>query len=164
MMVFDQLKQSLMNGCLPLIYYESKAIEILTLIQRNASYKYYWERHLQSERKNHLTYQNRKFIWKVKDQIDKDILHPPKIEQLALLAEMSITKLNHYFKLWYKVTIADYIRREKMSYAMRLLWDDDKSIRNIASVIGYENASKFSIAFKKIHGFSPRHIRKSFGL
>ncbi len=163
-LVFDQLKQSIMNGNFAFIYYQSKVIELLTLIQRNLTHAYHWKRYLKSTRSNHLTYQNRKFIQKVQTEIDKDILHPPKTSQLALLAEMSVSKLNRCFKTWTGMTIADYIRQGKMNYALRLLWEDEKNIKNIATVIGYRNASKFAAAFKKVHGFSPQHIRKSFGL
>lgn len=163
-LIFDQLKQSIMNGGLAHIYYQSKVIEILALLQRNMTYAYHWKRHLKSSRSSHLTYQNRQFIQKVQAEIDKDILHPPQADQLALFAEMSLSKLNRCFKAWTGTTVADYIRREKMNYALRLLWDDDKSIKNIANMLGYQNASKFAAAFKKVHGFSPQHIRKSFGL
>lgn len=163
-LIFDQLKQTIMNGGLSLIYYQCKVLEILTLIQRNITCAGHWKRYLKSSRKSYLTYQNRKFIQKVQAEIDKDILHPPEISHLAMLAGMSLSKLNRCFKAWTGMTVVDYIRRRKMNYALRLLWADDKSIKNIANALGYLNASKFAAAFKKVHGFSPHHIRKSFGL
>ncbi|MCS4471567.1 helix-turn-helix domain-containing protein [Clostridium botulinum] len=38
------------------------------------------------------------------------------------------------------------------------------SIHNIATTLGYESASKFSAAFKKIYGITPSAFRKSFNL
>lgn len=162
-LVFDQLKHSIINGGLDLVYYQSKVLEIITLIQRNVTYPGHWQRYLKSSRKSHLTYQNRKFIQQVQAEIDKDILRSPKTSQLAQFAGMSVSKLNRCFKAWTGMTIADYIRRQKMNYALRLLWDDAKNIKNIANALGYRNASKFAAAFKKVHGFSPQHIRRSFG-
>ncbi|WP_246105478.1 helix-turn-helix domain-containing protein [Sporomusa termitida] len=43
--------------------------------------------------------------------------------------------------------------------------DQCESRRNaLASFLGYESASKFAAAFKKVHGFTPSQFRKSFGL
>lgn len=71
------------------------------------------------------------------------------MEALAAIAGMGATKLRQSFKLWYGMTIAEYIRQQKLKYALRLLSDDDRSISNIAALIGYESASKFAMAFKK---------------
>ncbi len=163
-LVFEQLKAAVRNGKLSPMYFESKIVEILALVQRNVHDEYSWKRHQKSERKYYVTYQNYKYLELVRAELDKNILQPPSIDQLALIAEMSVTKLYRCFKEQYKITINDYIRRGKMKYAMRMLWNDAMSIKNIATKIGYENASKFSAAFKRVHGFSPRHFRKSFGL
>lgn len=164
MLVFDQLKCAVINAQIALVYYESKAIELLSIIQRNQQHEIGWKKYLKGERKNHLSYQNRKYIWLVKAELDRNILMPPKLDQLAILAEMSVPKLYRCFKQWYGMTIAEYVREEKMKYAMRLLWSDELSIKNIAETVGYESHGKFTAAFKKVHGFTPSQFRKSFNL
>jgi len=164
MLIFDQLKCAVINAQLSLVYYEGKAIELLSIIQRNQEYEIGWKKYLKGERKNHLSYQNRKYIWLVKAELDRNILAPPKLDKLAILAEMSVPKLYRCFKRWYGMTIADYVREEKMKYAMRLLWSDELSIKNIAETVGYESHGKFTAAFKKAHGFTPSQFRKSFNL
>lgn len=164
MLVFDQLKCAVMNAEIALVYYESKIIELLSIIQRNAQHENGWKKYLKGERKNHLSYQNRKYIFLVKAELDRNILVSPKLDQLASLAEMSESKLYRCFKRWHGMTIADYVRGEKMKYAMRLLWNDELSIKNIAERVGYESPGKFTAAFTKIHGFTPSHYRKSFNL
>ena len=47
-----------------------------------------------------------------------------------------------------------------MEYAKKLLETTDINILDIAIEIGYENPSKFSIAFKKIFGILPNKYRK----
>lgn len=163
-LVFQQLKAAVRNGKLSPMYYESKIIEILALIRRNVQDDYSWKRHQKSERKSHVTYQNFIYLERVKAELDKNILQVPTLDQLALVAGMSVPKLYRCFKEQYKMTIAGYVRREKMKYAMSLLWHDELSIQNIAVKVGYENSSKFSAAFKRVHGFPPRHFRQSFGL
>lgn len=51
-----------------------------------------------------------------------------------------------------------------MNYALRLLWNDEMSIKNISSFLGYARPSKFTAAFKKVHGMTPGEVRKSFNL
>ncbi|MCS4474516.1 helix-turn-helix domain-containing protein [Clostridium botulinum] len=51
-----------------------------------------------------------------------------------------------------------------MEQAIRFLSHDEMSIHNIATTLGYESASKFSAAFKKIYGITPSAFRKSFNL
>ncbi|SFM11971.1 helix-turn-helix transcriptional regulator [Pelosinus propionicus] len=164
-MVFEQLKYAIRNGIAPppFMYYESKLGELLSLIVRNMQYPHLWEDYLKKNRnQKHLTYQNRKYIWRVKEEIDKNILQPPSMEQLIALAEMGATKLRQSFKLWYGITIAEYIRQEKLKHALRLLSVDELSISNIAATVGYESASKFALAFKKVYHVTPSEVRKSF--
>ena len=167
-MAFEQLKFSIRNAfdtILPLLYYECKMGEILAFILRNTLNEQYWKAYLERSRnQNHITYQNRKYIWKVKAELDKNILRPPSLEQLAFVAGMSESKLRRYFRQWYGVTIAEYVRRGKLEHALRLLWHDDLSISNIAAIAGYESASKFSLAFKKVYHVTPREVRRSFQL
>ncbi len=163
-LVFEQLKANIRHASAPLLYFENKACEVFLLILRNIHKAHYWQRYQKTQRKNYLTYNDRKYIIKIKDELDKNILAPPSTAQLAAIAQMNNSKLQHSFKRWYGISIAEYIREGKMKYAMRLLWNDGLSIKNIAAMAGYENASKFAAAFKRVHGFSPQYIRKSFGL
>ncbi|QDR79503.1 helix-turn-helix domain-containing protein [Sporomusa termitida] len=164
LLVLEKLKANVRHASAPLPYYEHKACEVLMLILRNIHYEDCWQKHRKTRRKNYLTYYDRTYIIKVKEELDRNILAPPSVDELAVMVQMSISKLQHGFKLWYGISIAGYIREERMKYALRLLWDDGLSIKNIAAMAGYENASKFTAAFKRVHGYSPSYIRKSFGL
>lgn len=53
-----------------------------------------------------------------------------------------------------------YIQKKKMEYAKMLLETTNTNILDIAIEIGYENPSKFSIAFKKNFGILPNKYRK----
>jgi AraC-like DNA-binding protein len=163
-MVFEQIKYAVRGATVPPLYYESKIGELLALILRNVQHEWHWKNSLEKSNQNKITYQDMKYIWQVKAELDKNMLAPPTIKQLTNIAEMGSTKLRHCFKLLYKVTIADYVREGKMKHAMRLLSHDDMSIHNIATAVGYDSASKFTAAFKKIHGLTPSEFRKSFRL
>jgi AraC-like DNA-binding protein len=163
-LAFEQLKFAVRNAMPPLLYLESKIIEILSLLLRSIEIKGYSERNKKEIRSNYVTYQNKKFLWQVKSELDKDVLAPPTIQQLANLAGMGTTRLRQLFKSYYKLTISEYVRRQKMNYALRLLSCDEMSIQNISTLLGYESHSKFTVAFKKVHGFTPRHYRQSLNL
>ncbi|SFM00291.1 helix-turn-helix domain-containing protein [Pelosinus propionicus] len=163
-LAFEQLKYGIRQKEPPLMYLETKIIEILSLIVLNMGLNGYDERFEKTKRAKFLTYQNMKFIMRVKAELDKNILSPPPIRDLAVIAGMGTTKLRLLFKAHYKLTIADYVRQEKMNYALRLLWKDDMSIQNISTFLGYESPSKFTVAFKKVHGLTPRDARKVFNL
>ncbi|SFM32853.1 helix-turn-helix transcriptional regulator [Pelosinus propionicus] len=163
-MAFEQLKYGIRWAIAPPMYFEGKVLEILGLIRCNVKHEVYCKKHTEKQMRNRLTYQNKKYIWQVKAALDEDILNPPTIEQLAIIAEMGTTRLRQRFKGLYRVTIAEYIRREKMKYALQLLGNDDMSIHNIATTLGYKSASQFTAAFQKIHSVTPSHFRKSLGL
>lgn len=43
---------------------------------------------------------------------------------------------------------------------MELLVKTEKSVLEVANCVGYENSSKFAVAFKKMAGCLPREYRK----
>ncbi|WP_312198000.1 hypothetical protein [Anaerospora hongkongensis] len=58
LMVWEQLKFGIRNAVAPLMYFESKVIELLALIMRNVSYEWYGARFIKTERPKHLTHDN----------------------------------------------------------------------------------------------------------
>jgi AraC-like DNA-binding protein len=160
LLVFEQLKYAIRNCDLSYMYYIGKIYEIFAIILRNIEN----DSCLNIPRRNHLSYENKQLIWLVKDEIDKNILVPPSIEEMKNIAEMSESKLRRCFKATYNKTIYEYIRSKKMEQAIRFLSHDEMSIHNIATTLGYESASKFSAAFKKIYGITPSAFRESFNL
>ncbi|QDR79513.1 helix-turn-helix domain-containing protein [Sporomusa termitida] len=164
LLLFEQLKYALRIAGVPLSYYESKAGELLALIQRNSRDDWFCERHLRQQRRRHVTYQNKRYMFQVKAEIDKNIMAPPPVSRLAVIAGMGATKLRQCFKETFGLTMDAYMRRERMMAAMRLLSNDDLNIKNIAAAVGYKNTSQFIASFKKVHGFTPNAFRKLFGL
>ena len=70
------------------------------------------------------------------------------------------TNLKTEFKLVFGKTIYQYFLEKKMFLAKDLLDNADIRIKEVAQKMGYENPGKFSIAYKKIFGFSPReHVK-----
>lgn len=83
------------------------------------------------------------------------------ITELADMLGISSTSLKICFKGVYGDTINSYITNCKMQKAASLLKNTDKSVLEIAGIVGYNNGSKFAGAFRKVMNKSPNEYRKS---
>lgn len=84
------------------------------------------------------------------------------ITELADMLGISSTSLKICFKGVYGDTINGYITNCKMQKAASLLKSTDKSVLEIAGIVGYNNGSKFAGAFRRVMNKSPNEYRKSF--
>lgn len=83
------------------------------------------------------------------------------ITELADMLGISATSLKICFKGVYGDTINGYITNCKMQKAASLLKNTDKSVLEIAGIVGYNNGSKFAGAFRRVMNKSPNEYRKS---
>lgn len=83
------------------------------------------------------------------------------ITELADMFGISSTSLKICFKGVYGDTINGYITNCKMQKAASLLKNTDKSVLEIAGIVGYNNGSKFAGAFRRVMNKSPNEYRKS---
>ena len=83
------------------------------------------------------------------------------ITVLADMLGISSTSLKICFKGVYGDTINGYITNCKMQKAASLLKNTDKSVLEIAGIVGYNNGSKFAGAFRRVMNKSPNEYRKS---
>ncbi|MBQ6888478.1 MAG: AraC family transcriptional regulator [Lachnospiraceae bacterium] len=83
------------------------------------------------------------------------------IDEMCNMFSISKTSLQCCFKSIYGTTPASYIRSERMKYAAQLIVSEShKSIGEIAAEIGYDNASKFSAAFRAVMNECPLEYRR----
>jgi len=66
-----------------------------------------------------------------------------------------------YFKLYMKISPAQYILSLRMVNAQSLLENTEYNIGEIAEIVGYDNPLYFSRVFKKEYGVSPAQYRKN---
>ena len=160
MLILEQIRWAVRNADFPLLGLESMVVHLLSSIARN-----YPEKPIRrSSRTHYVNWENEQKVYKVKVALDNDILNTPSITQLCKLAQMSESKLRNSFRNLYGISLYDYIRTEIMKRAMQLLAADHLSIHNIAEKCGYQNQSKFTAAFKDVHGITPSEFRKAFHL
>lgn len=81
-------------------------------------------------------------------------------EQLGRIACCSAYHFQRMFTYMAGVTLAEYIRRRKMSLAAVDLQGGDAKIIDVAEKYGYHSPTAFNRAFQSIHGIAPSAIRK----
>lgn len=85
------------------------------------------------------------------------------VAELSARFHVSQTHLQNAFKGVYGVPVFSYVRIWRMQSAALQLIRTDRSVMEIASAHGYDNASKFSAAFREIMGETPAEYRKMHG-
>ena len=84
----------------------------------------------------------------------------PGIDALSGKIGISATKLKNDFKVVHNKSLYQYYRSHKMQLAEQILAKKANTVKEVASLLGYENASKFSAVFKEQFGVQPSSILK----
>lgn len=87
--------------------------------------------------------------------------NPPPIPELARQLGISETRLKTGFKAMHGTTLMQYCIEKRIEAARFLLKDNRHSIAEIGSIVGYEDPSAFSRAFRRACGCTPRQWRSS---
>lgn len=83
------------------------------------------------------------------------------IEYLSKKYLLNTSTLKATFKTVYGSPVAAYMKEYRMNQAISYLRETDYSIADIAGLVGYENQSKFTAAFKSVVGVLPTTYRKN---
>lgn len=81
------------------------------------------------------------------------------VSQLAEMVNMDSKQFHYLFQKKIGLCPKKYLIQRKMDLAKELLADDNYSITNVASMVGYEDPLHFSRIFKKNTGHSPSSYR-----
>ncbi len=82
------------------------------------------------------------------------------IQKLTSEFGVSDTYLQKAFRAVYGMSVAAFVRVQKMQNAAQELIHTNRTVDEIADAFGYINESKFSAAFKKIMGDTPSTFRR----
>jgi AraC family transcriptional regulator len=93
----------------------------------------------------------------LRESLDRQVT----LDQLAAAAGLSKFHLLRAFKRRYGETPAQRLNRYRMEEARRLLSSTRSTITVIAFACGYENATHFATAFRRMFGLSPTEYRRS---
>lgn len=81
-------------------------------------------------------------------------------EQVAKIAHCSLFHFQRMFGYIANVSLAEYIRRRKMSLAAIDLQGGNEKVIDVALKYGYESPTAFNRAFQGIHGIAPSKAKK----
>lgn len=84
----------------------------------------------------------------------------PSIELLAKAALMSESKLKKLFKKAFGLAPYEYYQKNRMHRAKEMLRTRKHSVTQVGSMLGYQNMSNFSAAFKKEFNFLPSQVHE----
>ncbi|NGF57018.1 helix-turn-helix transcriptional regulator [Parapedobacter sp. SGR-10] len=149
--IIQDIKACTYEGLTRKIYLESKVYEIIALLYENVEQ--------QKEGCTLGAADQEKIHWAasiIRDNLEK----PLTIIELAHRVGINQTKLKTGFRTLFQNTVFGYLQDIRMHQAKRYLLDTDISVQEIGMRLGYQNTSNFSIAFKKIHGYSPMKLRE----
>ncbi|PIF34291.1 AraC-like DNA-binding protein [Flavobacterium sp. 9] len=99
-------------------------------------------------------------IYKVKQQMLENLSIPPVIQDLAISANMSPTKLKNLFKQIFGNSIFNYYQEFRMKEAAILLKQGDLSVSDVGYKLGFTNLSHFSKVFAAHIGIKPKQYSK----
>ena len=99
--------------------------------------------------------------YKVKEQMLEHLETPPVINELAICANMSPSKLKRVFKQIFGNSIFSYYQEFRMKEAARLLKEEKLSVSDVGYQMGFTNLSHFSRVFKEHIGMKPKQYSRS---
>jgi AraC-like DNA-binding protein len=100
-------------------------------------------------------------IYNVKEQMLEHPETPPVIDQLAVSAHMSPTKLKRLFRQIFGDSIFSYYQEFRMNEAARLLKEEKLSVSDTGYQLGFTNLSHFSRVFTEHIGMKPKQYSRS---
>lgn len=91
--------------------------------------------------------------------IEEHILEEPDLNVLGKLAGCSAHHFQRIFTYIGGITLAEYLRKRRMSLAAVDLKNENAKVIDVALKYGYGSPTAFSRAFQMIHGISPSQVR-----
>jgi AraC-like DNA-binding protein len=91
--------------------------------------------------------------------LSMDYANPPTLPTLAHQLGISETRLKSGFKSMHGTTVMQYCINKRIEAAMLLLKENRHTISEIGDIVGYEDHSAFSRAFRRHSGYSPKEWR-----
>lgn len=152
-LLLHQLRTYKGTGIPAKLFYEGKIAEAISLIIER-------EKNKKARKASHISQLDRENLENVASYINDQYAFNITLEQLSKLACMGTTKLKTVFKETYKCTITEYIQHCRMRQAQHLLANTDTTIKQIALMVGYRSAGRFSELFKRNTGLKPIEYKK----
>ena len=96
----------------------------------------------------------------VRDHLRETFARPHRLKALAAAAGLSVPHFCTLFRRLTGYAPIDFVIRQRVQAACRLLDTTDRSISAIAAEVGYEDPYYFTRCFRRVTGSSPRAYRR----
>jgi AraC family transcriptional regulator len=93
------------------------------------------------------------------DYLEEHLCEEVNIEEVAKVACLSKFHFQRMFHILTDVTVAEYLRKRRLTLAAQELATYDSKVIDVALKYGYSTPESFSKAFKKLHGINPSEVR-----
>lgn len=97
----------------------------------------------------------------VHDYLMEHISERITIETLSKEFLMNTTTLKRSFKEVYGISIASYVKEQRMKLAAQLLARQDDTVASVARKVGYESQSRFAEGFRAVYGMTPTQYKRA---
>lgn len=148
----NDLEVSQMMGNASPMYLEAKVTECLSLFMRETEGK-------EPVNAKIVGFSDRDKIYQARDIICSEYLNPPSLHDLALRVGTNECTLKAEFKEAFRTTVFNYLFDYRMNIAIHYLLDTNKSIGEVAGLVGYEHQAHFCTAFKRKFNVTPSEYR-----
>lgn len=148
----NDLEVSQMKGNASPMYLEAKVTECLSLFMRETEGK-------EPVNAKIVGFSDRDKIYQARDIICSEYLNPPSLHDLALRVGTNECTLKAGFKEAFRTTVFNYLFDYRMNIAIHYLLDTNKSIGEVAGLVGYEHQAHFCTAFKRKFNVTPSEYR-----
>ncbi len=149
--ILGQLARGSQGDSVSNLYLEGKTLELV-----NA----YWNEMASRSRggaegsRVRLSGQDHASLRLAKEILDREFAAPPTLAGLAKLICLNEFKLKQGFKEVFGQPVYAYVVERRMEAAQRLL-GEERSVKEVAGLVGYTNISHFGAAFRKKFGINP---------
>ena len=96
----------------------------------------------------------------VRKYMEDNYMSDLSLDSVSEILHISPAYLSAQFKKYQKMNFLDCLTELRINAAKELLTDPFRSAAEVASMVGYEDASYFARAFKKRTGMTPTQYRK----
>lgn len=101
-------------------------------------------------------------VKKVKEYVQKNYARSVTVDDMAAQIHLSSNYIRSIFKEGTGQTILEYITNYRFQRACELLREPTLKVKEVSSMVGYDNASYFCAVFTKRYGMSPNEYRSKF--
>jgi AraC-like DNA-binding protein len=103
---------------------------------------------------------NQRYLVRLTDCIDQHYTEDISAEDVATLIGVSYSYMRRLFRDQLRTSFHDYLNRKRIDRAKELLRATNRTLRDIALSVGYNNDQSFNRFFKKYEGVTPGEYRR----